>query len=264
LLAPSAIALTAYVSLHEGQPVYAKDATPTATKVDLKQVKDAIVQLIDQDAELRNDGTALYGTMIRLAWHASGTYSCKDMNGGSNGALMRFEPECSWGANAGLKLARDKLEPIKEQFPQLSYADLYTYAGVVSVEATGGPKIPFRLGRSDSENGATSPPDGRLPDADKGSFANTSQHIRNIFYRMGFTDAEIVALLGAHAVGRCHTDRSGRYICSYVYIYIYQSTRNGPLTIPLLFDIAPSSKRNVNAASVNRLLGTMDQCRNDI
>ena len=26
---------------------------------------------------------------------------------------------------------------------------------------------------------------------------------------MGFNDQEIVALSGAHAVGRCHTDRSG-------------------------------------------------------
>ena len=47
-------------------------------------------------------------------------------------------------------------------------------------------------------------PDGRLPDASKGS-----NHLRSIFYRMGFDDRAIVALSGAHAVGRCHTDRSG-------------------------------------------------------
>ena len=210
LIVPSAIAFSAYISVQEAQPAFAKDAsTSSASNVDLKQVKDAIVDLIDNDAESRSDGTALYGTMIRLAWHASGTYSCIDKNGGSNGALQRFEPECSWGANAGLGLARDKLESIKQQFPEMSYADLYTYAGIVAVEATGGPTIPFRLGRSDASDGSTSPPDGRLPDADKGSFANTAQHIREIFYRMGFTDPEIVALLGAHAVGRCHTDRSG-------------------------------------------------------
>ena len=45
--------------------------------------------------------------------------------------------------------------------------------------------------------------------ADKGSDANTASHLRDIFYRMGFNDQEIVALSGAHALGRCHTDRSG-------------------------------------------------------
>ncbi len=37
----------------------------------------------------------------------------------------------------------------------------------------------------------------------------TIEHIREIFYRMGFNDREIVALLGAHALGRCHTTASG-------------------------------------------------------
>ena len=47
-------------------------------------------------------------------------------------------------------------------------------------------------------------PDGRLPDGDKGQ-----DHIRDIFYRLGFNDREIVALIGAHALGRAHADRSG-------------------------------------------------------
>jgi len=47
-------------------------------------------------------------------------------------------------------------------------------------------------------------PDGRLPDGAKGQ-----DHVRAIFNRMGFDDQEIVALIGAHAVGRCHSDRSG-------------------------------------------------------
>lgn len=164
--------------------------------------------------EQRGDGTSLYGTMIRLAWHCAGTFSKEDGSGGSNGARkclllcttvvhllifivasgMRYTPECSWGANAGLGVARDALEPVHSKFPTLSYADLYTYAGVVAVEETGGPTVPFRIGRSDMEDGSTSPPDGRLPDADKGSHVNTVQHLRDIFYRMGFTDAEIVAL----------------------------------------------------------------------
>lgn len=66
-----------------------------------------------------------------------------------------------------------------------------------------GPLIPYRPGRSDRDVTASSP-DGRLPDATKGA-----RHLRDIFYRMGFDDREIVALSGAHALGRCHTDRSG-------------------------------------------------------
>jgi cytochrome c peroxidase len=90
------------------------------------------------------------------------------------------------------------------------------------------------LGRTDATSGETSPEECGLPDADKGSRKNTIQHIRDVFYRkicfglhfshlfqiwiniasplctgMGFSDREIVALLGAHALGRCHTDRSG-------------------------------------------------------
>ena len=218
------------------RPVFAKEAV-----ADLPKVREAILEVIENDMEKRGDGTSLYGTFIRLAWHCSGTYSAADGSGGSNGARMRFDPEASWGANAGLGVARKALEPVKAKFPNLSYADLYTYAGVVAVEEAGGPKIPYQTGRVDKEDGSTSPPDGRLPDADKGSRTKTIQHVRDIFYRMGFNDQEIVALLGAHAVsyhfanlqvlisnsclcvvesfslrrsfylqmGRCHTDRSG-------------------------------------------------------
>jgi cytochrome c peroxidase len=42
-----------------------------------------------------------------------------------------------------------------------------------------------------------------------GSDVATAQHLRDIFYRMGFDDREIVALSGAHAIGRCHEDASG-------------------------------------------------------
>lgn len=66
-----------------------------------------------------------------------------------------------------------------------------------------GPTIPWRPGRQDRDV-ALCTPDGRLPDASK-----EQSHLRTIFGRMGFDDREIVALSGAHALGRCHTDRSG-------------------------------------------------------
>lgn len=200
---PAAVVTTA--SLYPTPVTYAKEAP----SVDINKVKDALQELYDVDMEQRGDGTSLYGTMIRLSWHCSGSYSKVDGSGGSNGAKMRFTPEKDWGANAGLGRARAALEPIKQQFPEMSYADLYTLAGVVAVEGAGGPTIPYRLGRTDEDSGETSPPDGRLPDADKGSSKMTAQHLRDIFYRMGFNDRDIVALSGAHAMGRCHTDASG-------------------------------------------------------
>ena len=73
----------------------------------------------------------------------------------------------------------------------------------------GGPEVPWAAGRSDAADGSASPPDGRLPDADKGSLGGTVAHLRAIFYRMGFDDRDIVALSGAHALGRCHEEASG-------------------------------------------------------
>ncbi|KAJ1493586.1 hypothetical protein T484DRAFT_1767844 [Baffinella frigidus] len=50
---------------------------------------------------------------------------------------------------------------------------------------------------------------GRLPDADKGESKKTRDHLREIFGRMGFDDQAIVALSGAHALGRCHANARG-------------------------------------------------------
>ena len=96
---------------------------------------------------------------------------------------MRFDPEASWGANAGLDIPRKALETVKAKHPDISYADLYTLSGVVAVEEAGGPKIPFRFGRTDADSGETSPKQCGLPDADKGSSSNTIGHIREVFYR---------------------------------------------------------------------------------
>lgn len=105
---------------------------------------------------------------------------------------------------------------------------------VTAVEHMAGPKIAWRVGRQDSDK--PSPlPNGRLPNADMGCPAATNSHIRgdtcdvqrgegssaflicslyltcrtDIFGRMGFEDREIVALSGAHSLGRCHLNASG-------------------------------------------------------
>ncbi|KIJ95716.1 class II peroxidase, partial [Laccaria amethystina LaAM-08-1] len=170
------------------------------TKQDYQKVYNRVAELLDEAGEY-DDGS--YGPVIlRLAWHASGTYDKDSNTGGSNYATMRFEPESLHNANAGLNIARDVMEKVKQEFPWISYGDLWTLGGVAAIQEMGGPKIPWRPGRIDGF-AASATPDGRLPDASQGS-----DHLRNIFYRMGFNDQEIVALSGAHALGRCHSNRS--------------------------------------------------------
>merc|ERR1719326_2887026 len=82
----------------------------------------------------------------------------------------------------------------------------------------GGPKIKFTPGRTDKPDGASCPvwegsthKDGRLPDGGglNGSPSAAAAHLRDIFYRQGFNDREIVALSGAHGLGACHLENSG-------------------------------------------------------
>ena len=189
-----------------------------ASGPDWNAVREDISDLLNNDKVVNpsvDDGVQGGGgfvapMLLRLAWHCSGTWCKTALNGGSDGGTMRFKPECDHGGNAGLGIARDLLEPIKAKYPDISYADLYILAGVVAVEEMGGPKVTFNYGRTDAAGPADPKddprfsPDGRLPDGDK-----EAQHLRDIFFRMGFDDRGIVALSGAHAVGRCHTDRSG-------------------------------------------------------
>ncbi|KAK9690772.1 hypothetical protein RND81_09G153200 [Saponaria officinalis] len=144
--------------------------------------------------------------MLRLAWHDAGTYDVKTKTGGPNGSI-RNEEECAHGANNGLKKAIDWCEEIKAKYPKITYADLYQLAGVVAVEVTGGPTVDFVPGRKfriSFQDSKASPREGRLPDAKKGA-----PHLRDIFYRMGLTDKDIVALSGGHTLGRAHPERSG-------------------------------------------------------
>lgn len=139
--------------------------------------------------------------MLRLAWHSAGTYDVKTKTGGPFGT-MRHAAEQAHDANNGLNIAVNLLEPLKQEFSILSYADLYQLAGVVAVEVTGGPEVPFHPGREDKPE---PPPEGRLPDAKKGC-----DHLREVFAQtMGLSDQDIVALSGAHTLGRGHMERSG-------------------------------------------------------
>jgi catalase (peroxidase I) len=158
------------------------------------------IQMLIVSNSRYDDGS--YGPLfLRLAWHSSGTYDRTDKTGGSNGATMRFPPESTDPENKGLDIARNLLETIKQKYSFISYADLWTLAAVVAIRQMGGPKIPWRFGRTDRNDKI--PENGRLPIGSK-----TQDHIRQVFYRIGFNDYEIVALMGGHTVGRCHPERS--------------------------------------------------------
>lgn len=153
--------------------------------------------------------------VIRMAWHDSGTYdqSIKEFpeRGGANGSI-RFKAECDHGANAGVINMINLMNGLKEKYPSVTYADMYQLASALAIEDAGGPKIPLRFGRVDVPEEKGCAKEGRLPGGgapypDKAKDA--AHHLRNVFHRMGFTDQEIVALSGAHTLGRAYPNRSG-------------------------------------------------------
>jgi len=163
--------------------------------------------------------------LIRLAWHDSGTFDQRipsfPERGGANGGIIH-DPELNMGANAGLRKAvHTYLKPIKEKYPLCTWADTIQMASALAVELAGGPKIDMKYGRVDIEAKDCAPPKSRegfgdntgLPDAKPpfGCGASTAAgHLRNVFTKkMGFTDKEIVALSGAHTLGRAFKERSG-------------------------------------------------------
>eukprot|EP00956_Cyclotella_meneghiniana_P021919 scaffold40636_cov64-Cyclotella_meneghiniana.AAC.4 len=205
-------------------------------------VSSSSVPYDDIRAELKSmmdnpswDDGSLAPIFIRLAWHSSGTYDAATGTGGSNGAGMRFQNEAADPENAGLEVARAFLEPVKAKFPSISYSDLWILAAYVGLEHTGGPVLDFQPGRVDYVDEAywNEMSYGRLPAAEKyccphlddsnaaasidassgtvKGWEGLCTHIRNeVFYRMGFGDQEIVALLcGGHVYGRCHPNFSG-------------------------------------------------------
>jgi cytochrome c peroxidase len=99
----------------------------------------------------------------------------------------------------------------------------------------GGPTIGWKSGRVDLPAEYVTA-DGRLPNADSGpplADKADADHLRNIFYRMGFNDQEIVVLSGAHALGRCHETASG-------YRYVYLTFTNDVIAGPCVVQSCPN------------------------
>lgn len=106
----------------------------------------------------------------------------------------------------------DLLAPAAAKHVDVSYADLIQLAGATAVEFAGGPTIDMRYGRKDAPGPESKTPDGNLPSGGapwpKGA-SSPGQHLRDVFYRMGLDDRDIVALSGAHTLGRAKPSRSG-------------------------------------------------------
>jgi catalase-peroxidase len=180
------------------------------------------------------------GLMVRMAWHAAGSYRIADGRGGAGTGNQRFAPLNSWPDNVNLDKARRLLWPIKKKYGnKLSWADLIVLAGTVAYESMGLKPYGFAFGREDiwapeidiywgaekdwlgssrydGDNRATleNPlaavqmgliyvnPEGVNGQPDP---LRTAQDVRLTFARMAMNDEETVALTaGGHTVGKCH------------------------------------------------------------
>ena len=183
------------------------------------------------------------GLMIRLTWHAAGTYRIADGRGGAGTGNQRFAPLNSWPDNANLDKARRLLWPIKKKYGNsVSWADLLALAGTFAYESMGLKTFGFAFGREDIWHPEKdiywgSEKQWLAPTGSEGSrysgerdLANplaavmmgliyvnpegvdgksdplkTAHDVRITFARMAMNDEETVALTaGGHTVGKAH------------------------------------------------------------
>ncbi|MFC4070100.1 catalase/peroxidase HPI [Actinoplanes subglobosus] len=207
-------------------------------KLDVEALKADIVTVLTTSQDWWPADFGHYGgLMIRLSWHAAGTYRIHDGRGGAGDGGQRFAPLNSWPDNANLDKARRLLWPVKAKYGQkISWADLLVLAGNVALESMGFKTFGFGFGRVDvwepeeifwgpedtwlgderyasektmSEGvGATEMgliyvnPEGPKGNADPLAAAH---FIRETFARMAMNDEETVALIaGGHTFGKTH------------------------------------------------------------
>ena len=213
-------------------------------KLDLEAVKSDVKALLTDSQDWWPADWGHYGgLMIRMAWHAAGSYRLADGRGGANTGNQRFAPLNSWPDNANLDKARRLLWPIKKKYGnKLSWADLMILAGNLSYESFGLKTFGFAGGREDiwhpekdtywgSEKEWLAPSNNdnsRYSDDHemenplaavmmgliyvnpegrdgKPDPLKSAADVRDTFKRMAMNDEETVALTaGGHTVGKCH------------------------------------------------------------
>ncbi|MGD8785721.1 MAG: catalase/peroxidase HPI, partial [Thioalkalispiraceae bacterium] len=205
--------------------------------------KDMHALMTDSQAWWPADWGHYGGLMIRMSWHAAGSYRMQDGRGGAGTGNQRFAPLNSWPDNANLDKARRLLWPIKKKYGnQLSWADLITYAGTIAYESMGLKTFGFGFGREDIWHPEKdiywgSEKEWLAPTGSEGSrysgerdlenplaavmmgliYVNpegvdgkpdplkTAHDVRVTFERMAMNDEETVALTaGGHTVGKTH------------------------------------------------------------
>lgn len=213
-------------------------------KLDLAAVKKDLEHVMTDSQDWWPADYGHYGPlMIRMAWHAAGTYRMGDGRGGAATGNQRFAPLNSWPDNGNLDKARRLLWPVKQKYGnKLSWADLFILAGNVALESMGFKTFGFGGGRADifepeedvywgaeTEWLATSDkPNSRYsgerelenplaavqmgliyvnpegPDGNPDPLGS-GRDIRETFARMAMNDYETVALTaGGHTFGKAH------------------------------------------------------------
>ncbi|KZZ59601.1 peroxidase [Oleiphilus sp. HI0125] len=220
------------------------DYKSEVAKLDFAALKQDLINLMTDSQDWWPADWGHYGgLMIRLSWHAAGTYREADGRGGAGSGDQRFAPLNSWPDNGNLDKARRLLWPIKKKYGnKLSWADLLAYAGTVAYESMGLKTFGFGFGREDiweppkdiylgSEKEWLAPsdnPDSRYsgdrelanplaavmmgliyvnPEGVDGNPdpLKTARDVRDTFKRMAMDDEETVALTaGGHTVGKAH------------------------------------------------------------
>ncbi|NWG30734.1 MAG: catalase/peroxidase HPI [Rhodocyclaceae bacterium] len=217
-------------------------------KLDVEALKRDLKALMTQSQPWWPADWGHYGgLMIRMAWHAAGTYRIADGRGGAGTGNQRFAPLNSWPDNANLDKARRLLWPIKKKYGnRVSWADLIVLAGTMAYESMGLKTFGFSFGREDiwhpekdiywgSEREWLAPSDQRYGNLDqpetlenplaavqmgliyvnpegvngKPDPLKTAEMVRITFARMAMNDEETVALTaGGHTVGKAHGNGS--------------------------------------------------------
>jgi len=138
-----------------------------------------------------SNGKPYYGAIfIHLAWQSGSTFRHSDKLGGANGARIRFAPQSDWPANIGMDSVMELLQPVKDAFDNLSWADLYVLAGTVALaDSDSGSTFDFCGGRTDADDGGGS----ELLQPNGGVDADAFYQMR---HQIHLTDIEAVALMG--------------------------------------------------------------------